>query len=311
VKLQAILLLAYGFANALLYSALLPLWEGFDEPFHFGYVQYLANGQGLPDPRTSSLSREIATSLTIAPASGLVRVNLPEIKTTFSEYFSLTAIQRAAIHDQLRAIPTEWRLEGSHFGNYEAQQAPLAYVLPALPERVLAGVPLPTRVLALRIVESSAGMLLLYWGALGLLEEFRLGDSYKSAAIFCIFSSQMTWATLAHVANDWLAVPLAVWLLTLTIRYWRDPNLRSAIWVGVVLALGLLTKAYFLAFTGRHHRGGCRTLVHPKCPAIWHINRVAGIACGYRTIRGDARCACVPLAGGLLGEHPRSTVDRE
>lgn len=52
-------LIAYAFLNAVLYSLLLPLWEGFDEPFHFGYVQQLANGQGLPDPRTTRLSGEL------------------------------------------------------------------------------------------------------------------------------------------------------------------------------------------------------------------------------------------------------------
>jgi len=239
---------AYGAANALLYSALLPLWEGFDEPFHFGYVQHLANGQGLPDARVDVLSREIGASLTIAPASGLVRVNLPEIKTTFSEYFSLTPVQRASIHDQLRTVPPEWRWQGSHFGNYEAQQAPLAYFLLALPERALAGVPLPGRVLVLRIIGAFAGTLLVYFGAERLFRELGLREPYKSAAIFCIFSCQMTWATIAHVANDWLAVPFAVWSLTLTIRYWRNPNVRTAAWVGGVLALGLLTKAYFIAF---------------------------------------------------------------
>jgi len=66
MKLQPILV-AYGLANAVLYSAMLPLWEGFDEPFHFGYVQHLANAQGLPDPRASFLSREIGSSILIAP----------------------------------------------------------------------------------------------------------------------------------------------------------------------------------------------------------------------------------------------------
>jgi len=42
------LLIGFAAANAVLYSALLPLWEGFDEPFHFGYVQRLANGRGFP-----------------------------------------------------------------------------------------------------------------------------------------------------------------------------------------------------------------------------------------------------------------------
>jgi len=41
----ALALLAYGLLNATLYTGLLPLWEGFDEPFHFAYVQQLANGQ--------------------------------------------------------------------------------------------------------------------------------------------------------------------------------------------------------------------------------------------------------------------------
>src|SRR5947209_6416851 len=63
------LLLAYALMNAVLYSMLLPLWEGFDEPFHFGYVQYLANGNGFPDPRTSRLSQEVGSSLSLAPAS--------------------------------------------------------------------------------------------------------------------------------------------------------------------------------------------------------------------------------------------------
>ena len=48
-------ILCFGIINACLYSALLPLWEGFDEPFHFAYVQQLANGWGLPDARTAQL----------------------------------------------------------------------------------------------------------------------------------------------------------------------------------------------------------------------------------------------------------------
>lgn len=64
-----LLLIAYALVNAVLYSLLLPLWEGFDEPFHFAYVQQLANGQGLPDARTAGLSREVVASLLLAPAS--------------------------------------------------------------------------------------------------------------------------------------------------------------------------------------------------------------------------------------------------
>src|SRR5579871_3028012 len=57
----------------------------------------------------------------------------------------------------------------------------------------------------------------------------------------------MTWATIAHVANDWLAVPLSVWCLGLLVSYWKRPGRLGALWVGTVFALGLLTKSYFLA----------------------------------------------------------------
>ena len=34
-------IMMFGILNACLYSALLPLWEGFDEAFHYGYVETL------------------------------------------------------------------------------------------------------------------------------------------------------------------------------------------------------------------------------------------------------------------------------
>jgi hypothetical protein len=245
MKLRPILL-AYAAANAALYSAILPLWEGFDEPFHFGYVQRLADFRGLPDPRTSFLSGEIGASLLIAPASAVVRQNLPQV-TTYSEFFALPGPARAARRTQLRELGGELRRQDSQFLNYEGHHPPLAYLALALPERILAGMPLPSRVLVLRVMAALAAALLLYFGAERLFAELGIAEPYGSAAIFCMFSCQMTWATVAHIANDWLAVPLAVWALAAGIRYWKGPNLGTAAALAGLLSLGLLTKAYFLA----------------------------------------------------------------
>ncbi len=240
------ILIAYGLANAILYSALLPLWEGFDEPFHFGYVQRLANGQGPPDPRTATLSREVANSILLAPAAPPVKHNLPEV-TTYSEYFALPQSKRAEIEAQLREIPPDLRWQSSDLLNYEGQHPPLAYLALAAPERLLAHVPLPVRVLILRVIASVVATLLLYAGASKLCSELGLAESYRAATIFCIFSLQMTWATVAHVANDWLAVPLAIWTLTAAIGYWKAPRTWATAWLAGLTAAGLLTKAYFLA----------------------------------------------------------------
>ncbi len=241
-----LVLLAYVVANAILYSMMLPLWEGFDEPFHFGYVQWLANGRGLPDARGSVLSSEVAESISMAPGSRVVQRNLPQV-TKYSEYFSLPRAKRAETRKALDETRPELRRQDSGMTNYEAHHAPLAYAVLAPLERMLAAAPLPLRVLALRIIGALFGGLLLYFGADRLFSELEMRDRYRSAGVFCVVSCQMTWATIAHVANDWLAVPLAVWSLVAAIRYWNNPSPRNVAWMAGLLSLGLLTKAYFVA----------------------------------------------------------------
>jgi hypothetical protein len=240
-------LVAYALANAVLYSLLLPLWEGFDEPFHFAYAQQLGNWQGLPDPRTARLSREIGASILLTPASDGVKQNLPQV-TSYTQYFSWSAVRRARVRQELREIPGELRWEPSQFSNYEAHQPPLAYVLLAFPERLMARVSLPVRVAMLRIMVAVTGSLLLLAGAYRLFSQLRIGEPYKTVALFCLLSLQMTWATLAHIGNDWLAVPLAVWFLVALNLLDSRPSHRTAAIAAAVLAAGLLTKAYFLAF---------------------------------------------------------------
>jgi len=240
------LLLTYALANAALYSMLLPLWEGFDEPFHFGYVQYMANGSGFPDPRTSVLSKEVGASLLLAPASPSVQRNLPAV-TSYPEFFQRPESKRLLTHQRLSQIDPGLRWQPSDILDYEALQAPLAYAILALPERALAKTPLPLRVMLLRIMAGTLGGLLLFLGAERLLRQLDVPGEYQEIAIFCAFSSQMIWATLAHVANDWLAVPLTLWLLVAVIQYDDGLSVRRALLASGVLAMGLLTKAYFIA----------------------------------------------------------------
>jgi hypothetical protein len=225
---------------------LLPLWEGFDEPFHFGYVQQLANGLGLPDARNARLSREVWEAVLRAPASDPVKSNLPQV-VTYAEYFSWPLERRSAVQRSLREIPPEYRWQLSSAGNYEAHHPPLAYMLLAVPERLLAGVSLPARILILRIIAALAGAFLLFTATVALCSELSIGDAQRNVVLFCVLSSQMTWATLAHVANDWLAVPLAVWTLVFMIRSASFPTQTNLVSSSLILSAGLLTKAYFLA----------------------------------------------------------------
>jgi hypothetical protein len=130
-------LLLYGVLHAVLYSSLLPLWEGFDEAFHYGYVQELAVHSRFP-------------------------VN-----------------NRAT-----------WTLGG----------------------------------------------------------KLDLPSGYRQAAVLLVLSTQMVYAAAAHVANDWLSIPLAPLLFLAALRFDERRDTRSASLLAITLSAGLLAKAYFLAF---------------------------------------------------------------
>jgi hypothetical protein len=241
------LILAVSLLNIVLYSLLLPLWEGFDEPFHYGYIQNLANGDSFPNPLVTHLSLEIGNSIAIAPASLSVQINLPEV-VTYQDYFTWPQSRRNQMRAALNTIPEETRYGFSHFLNYEGQQAPLAYILLAPAERILAGFPLPERVGILRILSGSAGVVLLIAGTAWACRLLEISETLAGIVIFCLLSTQMTLATMARIGNEWLALPVAVCLLASALDYHHAPTTRRAVTMAVLLGIGLLTKAWFLAF---------------------------------------------------------------
>jgi hypothetical protein len=58
----------------------------------------------------------------------------------------------------------------------------------------------------------------------------------------------MLWATVAHIGNDWLAVPLTLCFLTWLIEVAKSNTRRDLLILAGLFSLGLLTKAYFLTF---------------------------------------------------------------
>jgi len=241
-------LILYGLLNALLYSGLLPPWEGFDEPFHYGYVQSLSNHGTLPVLNRTPLSDEIWASLKLAPASHVVRRNIPGL-TTFAEHFQLEKSERWRRRAELEDLPPALRFSSSvGGGNYEAQQAPLAYLLLAIPDRIWADTPLPRRVLGLRLICAMAAVVAVSLCTFQLGAKLKLPPQFQHAALFLVLSTQMFYAATAHIANDWLAIPLLGFLLLAAIAFYENPGLRSSLVLALALSAGLLAKAYFLIF---------------------------------------------------------------
>jgi hypothetical protein len=235
----------FGALNVVLYAGLTPLWEGFDEPFHYAYIQQLGNTRSLPVLKRTCLSEEVWQSFPLAPASHIVQRNLPMV-TTFGDYFRLAELERLTRRRRLEQLDPNLARADSSCPNYESQQAPLAYALLAPVNALWARTPLPARVFRLRLVCGLFSCLATGLLVFRLANLLALPEVYRLTAVFLVYASQMLYASTAHVANDWLAVPLFLLVLYSGISLRLAPR-PAAVWtLSLALAAGLLTKAYFL-----------------------------------------------------------------
>jgi len=243
------LFLVLGLANAVLYANLQPLWEGFDEPFHYAFVEHVAAHGELPVFGSTHVASDIEQSLRLAPGSAPVRANLPYVMT-YSEYFALPDRERAARRDALWNMPAGEReivRPGANM-NYEAQQTPLAYLLLAPLDMLWAQEPLPVRVLRLRLFCAIVAVLVCFGAALTLAHLLEMDRAATSLMLALLVSAQMFYGATAHVANDWLSVSLAACSLVILLRYLNAPDMRGALALGVVVGLGVMAKASSLAW---------------------------------------------------------------
>ncbi len=239
-------LVLYGVVNAAAYSSLLPLWEGFDEAYHYGYVQFLSTNLRFPVVGQTVLSREMWHSFELAPVSHYLQA-YTGAPMSFSDYFKLPAEERKRLRLQLESLPRDEQHEPQlNKPNYEAKQAPLPYLLMALLDGLLRSQSLTTRVFSLRLVCSILAVLLIAHSTLLLSRQLDLLHTYLCAVLFCVLSTQMLYATICHVCNDWLAVPITGYLIWSVIRAFETSSKRNCFVLGIVFGAALLTKAYFL-----------------------------------------------------------------
>jgi len=239
------LILVFGLLNATLYAALLPLWEGFDEAFHYSYVQTLWQTCRFPVLGRTLVVSDVSESFRLAPVSHIVHSEIP-VTTSYDQWFALTEIEKQRRRTDLDLLrPDSGRSSGQ---NYEAHHPPLAYLCLAVVDWLIEAAPITVRVLTLRLLAAALSVSLLYFGMTNLCRTLMVPECFANAALFTIFCSEMFYATVAHIANDWLAVGLSALFIAALAEFVRQPDRRSSLRTALWLTAGLLTKAYFLAF---------------------------------------------------------------
>ena len=231
----------------LFYAAMLPLWEGYDEWAHFAVVRRIVvQGELLPS-RQAPVPKDVEISLQLAPVPWEMR-NQPPPAVTQDDFWQLDAAQRHRREQAMGAMPPEWQSQDGTLTAYEALQPPLYYWLMALPLAVcrLVGMGLAAQMLVLRFVSSLLASMIV---PVVFLIAARIWTDSRVALGCAAIVALMPGLALdvARVGNDSLAVSLFSVLTFLLIQA-AQGRLTStlAVSLGVVLGLGLLTKAYFL-----------------------------------------------------------------
>jgi hypothetical protein len=230
-------------ARLVFYSAMAPLWEGFDEWGHFAVIRAMSVRGEVLAARESPIPRDVEASLQLAPVPWDMR-HYPRPYLTEDEYWGLPAETRQQREGQFQAMPAHWSREAGTGGltTYEAFQPPLYYWIMAPVLGLMSGRSLAEQVMALRWLGSliaSLAIPLIFW--IG-REVFR--DDAMALGCAAVAAVMPEFAMdLARVGNECVAVVLFTLLIWIALKL---TGYSQAAALGLVLGLGLLTKAYFL-----------------------------------------------------------------
>jgi hypothetical protein len=313
--------------RCLFYCSVVPLWEGFDEPFHFSYIQSVSLDQSLPDQESSQISRETAESLRSAPLPWMLRDwGAPHL--SHDAWWQLPERDRRRRVEALHSLPPQKPHEPRQVTaprQYEAQQLPFYYVVMAMPYRLIAARPLAERVWLLRLSGAALASLVVPLGFL-VAKEVLCDDGQALAVVSLAAAMPELMLNLCRVSNETLALVLMTAFQLLLVRG------STNMWCGVTLGLGLLTKAYFLtaipvvglmslrrtmlflrntrkteSARAANHRGAPRTLGARDVPFALFRNSLAQPRLAGRWIREflpvlvGRRALCALLAGLIAG----------
>jgi hypothetical protein len=227
------------------YLAILPAFEGFDETAHYSSVRQIADTGTIPIYGASFLDEEIAhyqgpipyTSGTLPFDHGL----------TYKKFFTLPNLVENYFSSYRQSDFPAYR--PSQEQNWQAQHPPLYYILLAPVEKATEHLSFVTQIFILRLVSF---LIALAGVAFGLLASRQSEKPIKTDPAIIGFMLYplvlpMFFPEFTSMGNDCLCLFLVGATAFLLSKWLKDENnKRLSVAIGVVLGLGLLTKAFFI-----------------------------------------------------------------
>lgn len=243
----AILLIAVGFL------AVLPPFEGFDETAHYSSIQQIADTGEIPLYGQSFLSLTVVDYSLHGPLP-YSSLNPPFDKNggmTYAAFFA--SPNHIAAYKNLYRKPSVTRFfKPSNRENWQSQHPPLYYLLMASLMRATASWSFVTQLFTLRLVSflfAFAGLMIGLYASV-VHSPPTLRRSMTLGFLLYPLIVPMFFAEFARLGNDSLCLLLFGIIWAVLLRWLEDEyDSKRSVLLGILLGLGLLTKAFFLPIT--------------------------------------------------------------
>lgn len=225
------------------YLAILPPFEGFDENSHYSNIREISTTGKLPVYGTTMLDSLVTTYAQNGPMP-YGTLNPPfDTGMTYSKFFQKPELIANYLQVYRNTpVPSSYQ-EGSSI-SWEAIHAPLYYVLLAPIEKISNGLSLVTQVLLLRL----ATFLIVIVGVALAMRACGTNKAFTGFLLYPLLFP-MFFLEFGRLGNDSLCMLISAVLAILLGRYGNESGYKSSLLIGLVLAVGLLTKAFFIPIT--------------------------------------------------------------
>ncbi len=244
-------------AMGLFHLATTPVFEGFDEPWHYSAIRqiaYLGKITMREESYVDQFVLDYQGPLPYDSGSPPFDRSIPPFDrgTAYGKFVRDRKLIDSYTAQYRESVPPAHFASSTEPNNLYRQHPALYYALMAPVLRLVDGTPLVTQVFILRLLSYLLALSGIALGILAIGRRERLDSGEQGFPLllgFLIYPylSPMFFPEFARVGSDSLCLFL-VGVLAYLVSKWlaNDGDVKSSLSIGVVLGIGLLTKAFFI-----------------------------------------------------------------
>lgn len=259
------------------YLSVLPLFEGFDETAHYSSLRQISDTGTIPLYGTSYLAQEVIDYQGPVPyGSGVPPFDRGLVYSKFFKQPELVEQYQQTYRQQLPST----MFRPSHELNWQAQHPPLYYLLLAPLVKVLDEFSFSTQFFLLRLASFVLALFGVAFGLLAINQPNQPPEQNPAVVGFLLYPIilPMFFPEFTRIGNDSLCIFLVGLVAYLLALWFKDErNSRISVAIGVVLGMGLLTKAFFLPITMAIMMFLLTRLLLGKRDGVWRSERIRSL----------------------------------